>query len=100
MAASVAAVTVLGVQALFKEPDSPGTHIAQTTEAADVTTGSNPGPAEVASAEEATPWARPWMTDGDERVRLNSYLVTHSEHSAVPGMLPQVRVVGYTVEQE
>jgi hypothetical protein len=42
----------------------------------------------------------PWITTPEDAVRLNSYLVTHSEHSAAPGLLPQVRMVGHTSDQE
>lgn len=99
LAASVAAVTVLGVQALLGDREGAQPQLAEAPGQATLV-ATEQGQATVASAEETAPQAGPWMTEGDDAVRLNSYLVTHSEHSAVPGMLPQVRVVGYAREQE
>lgn len=99
LAASVAAVTVLGVQALLGDREGPNTRLAESAypniERAPVAEGTA-----TVVAEEASAPLGPWASTADEAVRLNSYLVTHSEHAAIQGMLPQVRVVGYASEQE
>jgi sigma-E factor negative regulatory protein RseA len=101
LAASVAAVTVIGVQSLLGERTTGQTQVVEAPAIAE------PAPSIPAAAPEgrgeAVQQARamsPWITTPEDAVRLNSYLVTHSEHSAAPGLLPQVRMVGHTSDQE
>jgi sigma-E factor negative regulatory protein RseA len=102
LAASVAAVTVIGVQSLLGERTTGQT---QVVEAPAPVAGSAPRVAAAASEAQSEAVQRvravnPLITSSEDAVRLNSYLITHSEHSAAPGLLPQVRVVGYTSEPE
>ena len=102
LAASVAAVTVIGVQSLLGE--RPAGQI-QTVEApaqvADPATRiASTAPETQSGTVEQVHAVDPWISNSETAARLNSYLVTHSEHSAAPGLLPQVRVVGYTSEPE
>jgi sigma-E factor negative regulatory protein RseA len=102
LAASVAAVTVIGVQSLLGERPTGQTQVVEAP-----TPVAEPAP-KIAAAVSGTPdqavqrvrSVNPLITNSEDAARLNSYLITHFEHSAAPGLLPQVRVVGYTSGQE
>jgi hypothetical protein len=84
MAAAVAIAAIVGLQTLFGERGGDEVRVVQSTPPAVV--------AQPTIVAERPTAGQPLTAAG---VRLNNYLVTHSEHAAHPGMLPQVRVVGY-----
>jgi sigma-E factor negative regulatory protein RseA len=84
VAASVAAVAIIGLQWLYRPDSSPSTPVAKQ---------SAPAATQVASTQGASEKARQAET---ERT-LNAYLVEHNEFATagMSGMLPYVRVVGH-----
>jgi sigma-E factor negative regulatory protein RseA len=86
LAASLSAITVLGIQALASKPLAPESQIATAS-------------SQVASSFEAAsvlennhPWA---VLDPGVEERLNTYLVNHTEYIDMPGMLRYGRIVSY-----
>jgi sigma-E factor negative regulatory protein RseA len=86
VAASLSAITVLGIQALANKPLSSEPQIATA-------------PPRVAPSSEAVsvlennhPWA---VLEPEVEERLNTYLVNHAEYIDMPGMLRYGRIVSY-----
>jgi sigma-E factor negative regulatory protein RseA len=86
LAASLSAITVLGIQALASKPFASEPQIATASP-------------QVASSFEAAsvlennhPWA---VLDPGVEERLNTYLVNHTEYIDMPGMLRYGRIVSY-----
>lgn len=106
LAAGVAVVSVLSLQSFTdrSDPVAPARLAASTGGAAPVTRvavedGASvpPGIARVAAQTEPAPSVPP----AELSARLNSYLVNHAEYApSSPGILPQVRVVGYAQNQD
>ena len=107
LAASVAAVAILGIRALDGGSDlgsTPSSELAsQEPDAMQPTrpsTGSRAQQVATAAAQRFFSSAahRPWSdAPNDAGARINTYLVNHSEHGGhgLRGVLPYVRVVGY-----
>lgn len=105
LAAGVAVVSVVSLQSFTGGPEPvaparlavPAGGAAQITRVAVGGAPAQPSIARVAAeAVEAPPAPSPEVT-----ARLNSYLVNHAEYApSSPGMLPQVRVVGYAQDQD
>jgi sigma-E factor negative regulatory protein RseA len=86
LAASLSAITVLGIQALASKPFASESQIVAASP-------------QVASSFEAAsvlennhPWA---VLDPGVEERLNTYLVNHTEYIDMPGMLRYGRIVSY-----
>ncbi len=98
LAASVAAVAVLGLFAV-SESDKPPKVVAQTTASGEVPATSVSEPASIIAGAAGIDLARMTWNDAEPAVtnRLNGYLVTHNEHiaSGMRGMLPYARLVAY-----
>jgi hypothetical protein len=93
VAAGAALAAIIGIQTFFGDRAPDGEVVLAETPAvieAQPATVASAAATGAVTAEEPT--GRPLASAG---VRLNNYLITHSEHAARPGMLPQVRVVGY-----
>lgn len=92
LAASLSAITVLGIQTLTSEPAIPESRLATTLPAslgANVANAANVVPV----AEVSNPrWAR---LEPEVEKRLNSYLVNHTEYIDMPGMIRYGRIVSY-----
>ena len=107
LAASVAAVAILGVRSLDDGMEvqtvasvAPVRQAALAAPPARSGTGSRVQRVAAASAQRvlASSAGRPWSdATGDAGARINAYLIHHSEHAGlgVRGVLPYVRVVGY-----
>lgn len=96
MAASVAVATVLGVQGLMGPEQTPG---SGATLSAQAPTAAPEAVRQVA----VTRVPVDAQAAGDARrttVNLNNYIVRHTEYASQHSMLPQARVVGYTVQGE
>ena len=107
LAASVAAVAILGVRSLDDGIEvqtvasvAPVRQAVQAAPRARADTGSRVQRVAAASAQRvlASAAGRPWSdATGDAGARINAYLIHHSEHASlgVRGVLPYVRVVGF-----
>jgi sigma-E factor negative regulatory protein RseA len=94
VAASVAAVAVLGIQQM-RAPE-PGATQAAANPPVEVT-----GPAVYARVQKTQTQAARELQSAQANRRLNEYLVNHSEYAAsggMSGMLPYVRIVGHDQE--
>lgn len=103
LAASVAAVAVLGILAV-SEPKNPAVEVAQTLPSPQPPESSGPEPVSVvAGGSLGIDLTRMTWNDAAPAVttRLNGYLVTHSEYltNGMRGMLPYARIVAYDGEQ-
>ncbi|RMG59149.1 MAG: hypothetical protein D6717_01730 [Gammaproteobacteria bacterium] len=99
VAASVAMVTILGLQSLVGpggEGEVPAARIARQ-EPAPVPAGQ--GAFRLANAP-AGSVVRPGVTDREVRERISSYLINHSEFAGRPAMLPYARIVGYETREQ
>jgi sigma-E factor negative regulatory protein RseA len=84
LAASLSAVTVLGIQALIGRTTVPESPLAA---------GSSVSPeAEVVPVLDSQRWA---VLEPEVKERLNTYLVNHTEYVDMPGMLRYGRIVSY-----
>ena len=107
LAASVAAVAILGVRSVDDGIEvqtvasvAPVRQAVPAAPPARSDTGSRVQRVAAASAQRmlASAAGRPWSdAAGDAGARINAYLIHHSEHAGlgVRGVLPYVRVVGY-----
>ena len=107
LAASVAAVAILGVRSLDDgievQTVASVAPVRQAAPRARADTGSRVQRVAAASAQRilANAAGRPWSdATGDAGARINAYLIHHSEHAGlgVRGVLPYVRVVGFQID--
>ncbi len=91
LAASVAAITMLGVRLFFKTDVTVGPPVVAKVAPVNDQYGSNPSRGIAKKG---------WTLNTKEEARMNSYLVNHAEYAAKRGMIPYVRIVGYNMNQE
>ena len=99
LAASVAALAILGVRSLDgggpPPPAAGAPRYESVADAAPIPADPAPPPVMTASAPPSLPASRRRNAAGtDAGIRLNAYLVNHNEHAG-NGVLPYVRIVGY-----
>ena len=86
LAASVAALTILGVRLFFSTDATVGPSVVAKVESDIDEDGAHSGSA--ASTQR-------WSLNTADEARMNSYLVNHAEYAAKIEMMPYVRIVGY-----
>lgn len=89
LAASLSAITVLGIQTLTSEPAIPESQLATTLPASLDANDANVVPVVEGNSPR---WAR---LEPEVEKRLNSYLVNHTEYIDMPGMIRYGRIVSY-----
>lgn len=94
VAASVAVVTILGLQSLVGGGAIPAGTAVVASRQAPAAAPRQAGGFRLANTT-APEAVQPGVSDAEVQRRINSYLINHSEFAGRPAMLPYARIVGY-----
>ncbi len=98
VAASVAVVTILGLQSLVGGGAIPAGMAVMASHQPPAPPSSRAGGFRLANAT-APEAVQPGVSDAEVQRRINSYLINHSEFAGRPAMLPYARIVGYETSE-